>query len=419
MPGEDAATSAVETARAQLERTLEYVDVADGIVEELLEPHEVHRVSVPLDRDGNGREVFVGYRAQHNNVRGPYKGGLRYQSEVDADECIGLSMWMTWKCAVMDLPFGGGKGGVAVDPSELSEDEVERLTRRFAEEVHEFVGPMRDVVAPDMGTDAQTMSWFMDAYSKAENETLPGVATGKPPVLGGSYGRAEAPGRSVATVAREAFDYLDRDVEDATVAVQGFGSVGSNAADLLDEWGADVVAVSGADGGVYAEGGLDLEAVREAGDADGLVSAYDGADARIDNADLLALDVDLLVPAAVGNALTAENADDVRADVIVEGANGPTTIEADDVFAERGIPVLPDVLANAGGVTVSYFEWLQDINRRSWSRERVRDELDDEMTDAWTDVVDAYEEHGDATWREAAQVVALRRVADAHDARGF
>jgi len=410
--------SAAETARTQLDRALDHVDVRDGIIGELREPHEVHRVSVPLERDDGGRDVFVGYRAQHNNVRGPYKGGLRFQSGVDAEECIGLSMWMTWKCAVMDLPFGGGKGGVAVDPNELSDDEYERLTRRFTEEISEFVGPRRDVVAPDMGTDAQTMSWVMDEYSKETSETTPGVATGKPPVVGGSYGRAEAPGRSVAIVAREAFDYYDRDLDGATVAVQGFGSVGANAAFLLDEWGADVVAVSGANGAVYDEGGLDLDAVRDAGDDDALVAPYDGGD-DIDNGDLLTLDVDLLVPAAVGNVLTAENADDVDADVIVEGANGPTTVDADDVFADRDVPVIPDILANAGGVTVSYFEWLQDINRRSWSRERVNDELDDEMTDAWGDVVDAYEDDEDASWRDAAYVVALGRITDAHESRGF
>jgi len=418
----DESESAVETATAQLEDAFTHLEVEERTKQELLEPHKVHRVSVPLDRDDGSTEVLVGYRAQHNNVRGPYKGGLRYAPNVAVEECIGLSIWMTLKCAVMDLPYGGGKGGIAVDPSGLSDAEHERLTRRFAQEIHEVVGPMRDVVAPDLGTSAQTMAWFMDAYSKAEDETSPGVATGKPPAIGGSYGRAEAPGRSVAIVTREACEYYDLPLSGATVAVQGFGSVGANAALALAKWGADVVAVSDVDGAIYDPDGLDVRAVVDAGDAPGLVGDYD-APTRLGNDELLELDVDVLVPAAVGNVVTADNADAVEATMVVEGANGPTSTEGDAVLRERGVPVLPDVLANAGGVTASYFEWLQDINRRSWSRERVREELETEMTTAWSDVREAYEAHrGDDeafTWREAAHVVALRRVADAHQVRGF
>ncbi|MFB6130450.1 MAG: glutamate dehydrogenase GdhB [Salinigranum sp.] len=414
--------SAVETATNQLSRAFEYLDLEERTRQELLEPHKVHRVSVPLERDDGSTSVLVGYRAQHNNVRGPYKGGLRYSPNVTADECIGLSMWMTLKCAVMDLPYGGGKGGVAVDPGALSDAEHERLTRRFAQEIHEVVGEKRDIVAPDLGTSAQTMAWFVDAYSKAENETIPGVATGKPPVIGGSYGRAEAPGRSVAVVTRSTCEYYDLPLEDATVAVQGFGSVGGNAALALDEWGADVVAVSDVDGGIYDPDGLDVRAVRESGAAPELVGEYD-APRTVSNAELLELDVDILIPAAVGNVLTSDNADDVRADVVVEGANGPTSTGGDAALHERGIPVVPDVLANAGGVTVSYFEWLQDINRRSWSKERVRDELETKMQTAWDDVRSTYERHRETddsfTWRRAAHVVALERVADAHRVRGF
>ncbi|MFC6725446.1 Glu/Leu/Phe/Val dehydrogenase dimerization domain-containing protein, partial [Halobium palmae] len=219
------AESAVETARRQLERAAAQLDVDGGVVDRLKHPDKVHRVSIPLKRDDGSLEVFTGYRAQHDSVRGPFKGGLRYHPDVSAEECVGLSMWMTWKCAVMDIPFGGGKGGVVVNPKELSETEKERLTRRFAEEMREFVGPMKDIPAPDMGTDPQTMAWFMDAYSMQEGETHPGVVTGKPPVIGGSYGREEAPGRSVAIVAREAVDYYDWDLAETTVAVQGFGSV--------------------------------------------------------------------------------------------------------------------------------------------------------------------------------------------------
>jgi len=416
------AATAVDTAVTQLEQAFEHLDLRERTRQELLEPHMVHRVAVPLERDDGSTEVLVGYRAQHNNVRGPYKGGLRYSPQVSADECIGLSMWMTLKCAVMDLPYGGGKGGITVDAASLSPDEHERLTRRFAEEIHQVVGPMRDVVAPDLGTNAQTMAWFMDAYSKAENETSPGVATGKPPAIGGSYGRAEAPGRSVALVTRAACDYYDQPLEDATVAVQGFGSVGANAALTLDGWGANVVAVSDVDGGVYDPDGLDVEAVRDSGDAPGLVGDYEGAD-RVSNAELLELDVDVLVPAAVGNVITDDNADAVAASLVVEGANGPTSNEADDVLRERGVPVIPDVLANAGGVTVSYYEWLQDVNHRTWTKERVFEELESDMATAWDDVRATYEAthaHDDAfTWRQAAHVVALGRVAAAHEARGF
>ncbi|SEO21974.1 glutamate dehydrogenase (NAD(P)+) [Halogranum amylolyticum] len=414
---EEATESALTTARRQLNRAATHVDVDDGVVERLKHPTKVQRVSVPLKRDDGELEVLTGFRAQHDDVRGPYKGGLRYHPEVNADECIGLSMWMTWKCAVMDIPFGGGKGGVAVDPKQLSTGEKERLTRRFAEELRDVVGPKQDVPAPDMGTDAQTMAWFMDAYSMQQGETTPGVVTGKPPVIGGSYGREEAPGRSVAIVTREAIDYYDWEIENTTVAVQGYGSVGANAARALDEWGADVVAVSDVDGAIYDPDGLDTKDVMGHDERPGMVSGYD-APRKLGNEELLELDVDVLIPAAVGNVLTADNADDVQANLVVEGANGPTTFAADTIFEERGIPVLPDILANAGGVTVSYFEWLQDINRRQWTLDRVHEELEDEMLKAWNAVRKEVEER-DVTWRDAAYVVALNRVATAKATRGL
>jgi glutamate dehydrogenase (NAD(P)+) len=374
-------------------------------------------VSIPLRRDDGNIEVFTGYRAQHDDVRGPYKGGLRYHPEVDEDECVGLSMWMTWKCAVMDLPFGGGKGGIVVDPKDLSEGEKERLTRRFAEELRDVVGPTQDIPAPDMGTDAQTMAWFMDAYSMQEGETVPGVVTGKPPVIGGSHGRDEAPGRSVAIIAREALRYYDVPVDDATVAVQGFGSVGANAARLLDDWGTDVVAVSDVNGAVHDPDGLPTREIPTHVEQPEGVAGYD-APSSLTNAELLELDVDVLVPAAIGNVITADNADDVQAGIVVEGANGPTTFAGDAVLEERGIPVVPDILANAGGVTVSYFEWLQHINRRKWTLEEVREELESEMLAAWQDVREAVEDR-DLTWRNAAYVVALSRIAEAKATRGL
>jgi glutamate dehydrogenase (NAD(P)+) len=409
--------SAVETARRQLVDAAAYLDIDPNIVERLKHPTKVQEVTVPVELDDGTVEVFTGYRAQHDSVRGPYKGGLRYQPEVTRDECVGLSMWMTWKCAVMDLPFGGAKGGIAVDPKRLSEGERERLTRRFAEEIRHVIGPTRDIPAPDMGTDPQTMAWLMDAYSMQEGETIPGVVTGKPPVVGGSEGREAAPGRSVAIIAREVVDYYSRDLTDTTVAIQGYGSVGANAARLLDDWGATVVAVSDVTGAIYDPAGLDPHSIPSHDEEPEAVMSQDVPETGT-NDELLELDVDVLIPAAIGNVLTEDNAGAVAADIIIEGANGPVTSAADGIFADRGIPVIPDILANAGGVTVSYFEWLQDINRRSWSLERVNDELETEMLAAWDDVRDEYEAR-DVTWRDAAYIVALSRITEAHEARGL
>ncbi|WP_336035453.1 glutamate dehydrogenase GdhB [Halobacterium yunchengense] len=409
--------SALQTARRQLRHAADHLDIDDNIVERLQHPNSVHEVTVPVERDDGTVEVFTGFRAQHDSVRGPFKGGLRYHPEVTRDECVGLGMWMTWKCAVMDLPFGGAKGGVAVNPKALSDGEKERLTRRFAEEIREVIGPTVDIPAPDMGTDPQTMAWLMDAYSMQEGETIPGVVTGKPPIVGGSKGRDGAPGRSVAIIAREAVDYYGKDLGETSVAIQGYGSVGANAARLLDDWGANVVAVSDVNGGIYDPDGLDTHSVPTHHEEPEAVMGHEAPE-TVTNGELLELDVDVLIPAAVGNVLTADNVHDVRADIVIEGANGPTTSTASEVFAERGIPVVPDILANAGGVTVSYFEWLQDINRRAWSLERVNEELEAEMLAAWNDVRAEYEAR-DVTWRDAAYIVALSRVAEAHETRGL
>ncbi len=408
--------SALATARRQLDRAAAHLEIDPAAVERLKHPKRVQRVSLPVERDDGSLDVFTGYRAQHDSVRGPFKGGMRYHPGVTEEECIGLSMWMTWKTAVMDLPFGGAKGGVVVDPKSLSPDETERLTRRFAQELRDTVGPMCDIPAPDMGTDAQTMGWFMDAYSMLQGETTPGVVTGKPPVIGGSYGREEAPGRSVAIVAREACSYYDLPLEEATVAVQGYGSVGANAARLLDEWGTSVVAVSDVNGAAYDPDGLDTSSIPTHEEEPEAVTRV--ANRVIGNDELLELDVDVLIPAAVGNALTAENADATGAGLVVEGANGPTTVAADSVLRERDVPVIPDILANAGGVTVSYFEWLQDINRRSWAHERVNEELESEMLRAWNAVAERVDRH-DLAWRDAAYVLALERLGAAHEARGL
>jgi len=408
--------SALETARRQLRHAASHLAIDPDIVERLAHPKKVHEVTIPIERDDGTVEVFTGYRAQHDSVRGPYKGGLRYHPDVTRDECVGLGMWMTWKCAVMDLPFGGAKGGVAVDPKTLSAAEKERLTRRFAQELRDNIGPTRDIPAPDMGTDAQTMAWLMDAYSMQEGETIPGVVTGKPPVIGGSEGRQEAPGRSVALITQLVCEHYDSPIDETTVAVQGYGSVGANAARLLDEWGATVVAISDVNGAMYDPAGVETSSVPSHDEEPEAVTAY--ADTVISNDELLTLDVDVLVPAALGNVITEENATAIAADVVVEGANGPTTSTADSILAQRDVAVVPDILANAGGVTVSYFEWLQDINRRAWSLERVNDELETEMQAAWDAVRAAHEQH-DVTWRDAAYIVALSRIAAAHDARGL
>ncbi|GAB7095231.1 glutamate dehydrogenase GdhB [Halolamina litorea] len=414
---EPAEETALETALRQLHSAAEQLDVDPNIVERLKHPKKVHEVTVPIERDDGSVEVYTGYRAQHDSVRGPHKGGLRYHPDVTRDECVGLGMWMTWKCAVMDLPFGGAKGGIAVDSKDLSDAETERLTRRFAEELRNVIGPNTDIPAPDMGTGPQTMAWLMDAYSMQEGETTPGVVTGKPPLVGGSEGRDEAPGRSVAIIARKAAEHYDKPLSETSVAVQGYGSVGANAARLLDEWGAKIVAVSDVNGGIYDPNGLDTASIPSHHEQPEGVLGHPAPE-EVTNDELLELDVDVLIPAAVGNVLTEANAGDVEADIVVEGANGPTTSGADEILNERSVPVIPDILANAGGVTVSYFEWLQDINRRSWSLERVNDELEAEMLDAWNTVAERRREY-DVPWREAAYIVALSRVADAHEARGL
>lgn len=405
-----------ETARRQLTQAAAHVDFDPDIIKQLHHPSKVQEVTIPVRRDDNSVDVFTGYRAQHDSVRGPYKGGLRYNPEVNRDECVGLAMLMTWKCAVMDIPFGGAKGGVRVNPKDLSERETERLTRRLTHEFSSFIGPTKDIPAPDIGTGSQEMGWIMDAYSMQSGETTSGVVTGKRPAIGGSYGRSEAPGRSVAITTREACKHYDQPLDETTVAVQGFGSVGATAARILDGWGATITAVSDVNGAIHDPDGLaisDIEEEEKLTDA----TTESGID-EISNETLLELDVDVLVPAAIGNVITEENVDDVDAGLIVEGANGPTTFASDAILEERGIPVIPDIIANAGGVTVSYFEWLQDINRRAWSKERVNEELEEEMLTAWNAVQNEFEQRS-VSWREAAYIVALTRVAEAYDERGL
>jgi len=374
------------------------------------------RVQIPLQRDDGSVTPFWGYRVQHNGARGPYKGGVRYHPHADLEEVRALAALMTWKTALVDVPFGGAKGGVQVDPAELSAREMERLTRRYMSQVSYIVGVYRDIMAPDVNTNAQTMAWMMDAYGQRAGHT-PAIVTGKPVALGGSLGREAATGRGAVMVTNAAVGDLGRSPEDMTVAIQGFGNVGSWTARLAAECGYRVVAVSDVLGGITAEKGLDVEAltahVREAG----TVVGFEGAE-PLDNTELLELDVDVLVPAALGGVITSTNADRIAATLVVEAANAPVTPLADRILAERGVTVLPDILANAGGVTVSYFEWTQNIQQFSWTEERVNTELGNHMRSAYAQVRDRAKAQ-DTDLRHAAFAIAVDRVATAAHLRGY
>ena len=411
------AVNPFESLQEQVDDAAAHLDVDPGQLARLKHPERVLETNLAVEMDDGRIEVFRGYRSQFNGVRGPYKGGIRYHPNVNRDEVKALSGWMAFKCAVVDVPYGGGKGGIAIDPDDYSAGELERITRSFATELRPFVGEDRDIPAPDVNTGQREMNWFKDTYETLENTTEPSVVTGKAIESGGSAGRVEATGRSVMLAAREACRYLDRDLSGATVAVQGFGNVGRIGAGLLAEQGAAVVAVSDSSGAVYDPTGLDTEAVAATKAETGNVVDHDGVEVRT-NEDLLTLDVDLLVPAALENAIDGGLARDVSAEVVVEGANGPLTPDADDVFADRGVVVVPDILANAGGVTVSYFEWVQNRQRFSWSEERVNDELETMVVDGFDALTDAYESHDLSSYRVAAYVVAMRRILRAAEQSG-
>jgi glutamate dehydrogenase (NAD(P)+) len=407
-----------ESLQEQIDDAAQYLDVRDDVLERLKHPERVLETTLTVEMDDGTLETFQAYRSQFNGDRGPYKGGIRYHPGVDGDEVKALSGWMVYKTATVDIPYGGGKGGIAVDPRELSDGELERLTRSFAKELRPLIGEDRDIPAPDVNTGQREMNWIKDTYETLENTTAPGVITGKAIDSGGSAGRVEATGRSTMLTAREAFDYLGKDVADATVAVQGYGNAGWIAARLLDEQGADVVAVSDSSGGIYLEDGMDPVAVKDHKRETGSVVDYAETDEQLTNEELLTLDVDLLVPAALENAIDAETARDVSAEVVVEAANGPLTPDADDVLTERGVHVFPDILANAGGVTVSYFEWVQNRQRFYWTEDRVNEELERIVVDAFDRLIEAYEENDLPNFRTAAYVVAIGRVVDAYEESG-
>jgi glutamate dehydrogenase (NAD(P)+) len=404
-------------ARAQFEQALPYADVSQMVAERLSFPERAVIVAVPLRRDDGTIQVFAGYRVQHSTVLGPTKGGIRYDPEVSLGECAALACWMTWKCALLRLPYGGAKGGIRCDIRALSLREVEVLTRRFTSELVREIGPQTDIPAPDMATNEQTMAWMMDTYSMLVGFAVPEVVTGKPISVGGSIFRREATGAGVVMTTERACHRLGLPLEQQHCVVQGFGNVGGVAASELHDKGARVVAVSDISGGVHAESGLDVPELHEYVAEHGSLEGYDRCD-RITNEELLELPCDVLVVAAREDQLTAENAARVHAKLIVEGANGPTTLEADAIFGDRGIPVVPDILANAGGVTVSYFEWVQDLGRLFWTREEIRGRLADKMMDAFDRVYSVSEEKK-ITLRQSAMVAAIREVAGALEARGI
>ena len=406
-----------ESLKEQVADAAAFLDPAPGVVTRLQNPERVLETNLTFERDDGSLETVRAYRSQFNGDRGPYKGGIRYHPGVTRDEVKALSGWMAYKCAVVDIPYGGGKGGIAIDPEEYSEAEMERLTRAFATELRPLIGEDRDIPAPDVNTGQREMNWIKDTYETLENTTAPGVITGKAIDSGGSAGRVEATGRSVALAAREAFDWLDRDIDGATVAVQGYGNAGSVAAKLLDDLGADVVAVSDSSGGIHDPDGFDPRAVKAHKVETGTVDGYADTDS-ITNEALLTLDVDVLVPAALENAIDSDLATEVGADLIVEAANGPLTPGADDVLVDRSVYVVPDILANAGGVTVSYFEWVQNRQRFHWTEERVNDELERIITEAFAGIVDAFEARDTPNLRTAAYVVAIDRIVDAYDQAG-
>lgn len=413
----DSSQSAWEMALTQLDRVAGLLRLDPGLHELLKHPKRELTVHFPVQMDDGSLRVFTGHRVQHNVSLGPTKGGLRYGPDVTLDEVRALAMWMTWKCALVGLPYGGAKGGVCVDPRALSLRELEGLTRRFTTEIALLIGPEGDIPAPDMGTNPQVMAWVMDTYSMHRGHTVTGVVTGKPPSVGGTEGRVEATGRGVMLMAGMASRRTGRSLSGARVAVQGFGNVGSVAARLLDRAGAVVVGVSDISGGLYNEKGLDLAAL-EAYKVDhgGLEGCRLGQ--TITNEGLLELPVDILVPAAKEKQITRANADRVRARLIVEGANGPTTPEADRILHEKGVLVVPDVLANAGGVIVSYFEWVQDLQAFFWTEGEVNQRLEQIMSRAFEHVWSTTERY-DTDMRMGAYAVGVSRVAEATRIRGI
>ncbi|HYY67240.1 MAG TPA: Glu/Leu/Phe/Val dehydrogenase [Nitrososphaeraceae archaeon] len=405
-------------ALKQLEEAAKIVEIDKGMHDVLAQPKRVLTVSIPTRMDNGEIHVFTGFRSQHNDARGPFKGGIRYHPQVTIEEVKALSMWMTWKCAIADIPYGGGKGGIICDPKQMSTGELERMTRRYAYAIADIIGPLTDIPAPDVYTGGKEMSWIMDTYSALKgNFVQPEVITGKPLAIGGSLGRNEATGRGLSFTVREAVKKLGINLQTSTVAVQGFGNAGQYASLLLEEMGAKVVAVSDSQGGVYNKNGIDISSLRKHKEKIGSVVGFSESKS-ISNEEILETECTILIPAALENQITKKNASQITARLVAEAANGPTTPEADEILYKNKTLVIPDVLANSGGVTVSYFEWLQNIRREYWTEEQVNTMLDKNMTRAFSDVYESHEKY-QVNMRKASIALAVSRVTEAIKTRGL
>ena len=410
-------TNPWEAQASRFDEAARRLKLDDGIWKILRYPAREIIVHIPVQMDDGRIEVFTGYRVQHSNARGPGKGGIRYAPDVSLDEVRALASWMTWKCAVVNIPFGGAKGGVICDPKTMSQGELERMTRRYTASLIEFLGPEKDVPAPDVNTNEQTMAWIMDTYSMHMGQTVTGVVTGKPVNIGGSRGRREATGRGVSIVALQALKHLNMKPEDATVIVQGFGNVGSNSALLLWELGCKVIGIGEFDGALFNANGIDISELMEWKARKGTIHGFPGATAA-DKDELLTRRCDVLIPAATENVITSKNAEQIQARILIEGANGPTTVKADAILEAKGVFVVPDILANAGGVTTSYFEWVQDRMGFFWTEDEVNQRLERIMVDSFNDVLHYAVAHG-VNNRIAAYMLAIDRVAYTTKQRGM
>lgn len=404
-------------AQQQLDDAAKLMNLDTGIHERLRYPRRSIVVSVPIKLDNGSTKVYTGYRVQHDQTLGPTKGGIRFHHDVSLGEVSALAMWMTWKCSLLNLPYGGAKGGVCCFPEEMSEGELERVARRYTTEILSNIGPEKDIPAPDMYTNERTMAWIMDTYSNFVGYAVPGVVTGKPVVVGGTEGRVEATGRGVALTVTRAVDRLFPNLERPTVAVQGFGNVGSVTAKFLHQQGFKVVGISDVHGAIYNEAGLDISELMAHVKQTGSVADFAGS-TKIDASEVLLLDVDVAVPAAVANVITKDNADRVKARIVAEGANGPVTTEADQILQDKGVFVIPGILANAGGVVVSYFEWVQDIQRLFWHEDEITQKLDMLMAQAFDEVYNLHKEKN-VPPRAAAMMIGVGRVANAKALRGL
>jgi glutamate dehydrogenase (NAD(P)+) len=411
-------TATFRLAVAQFDQAAEAMELDHNLRERLKLPQRSLMVSVPVRMDDGRVEVYTGYRVQHDSSRGPSKGGIRYHPDVNLGEVAALAMWMTWKCALADLPYGGAKGGIAIDPKKLSRAELQRLTRRYAAEIFPLIGPDKDVPAPDVGTDAQVMAWIMDTYSQQVGFAVPGVVTGKPLSIGGSLGREEATGRGVVYVTIEALQHLKLDIRNSTVAIQGFGNVGFHTARIMQEYGARVIAVSDVNGGIHNSNGLDISELFTRYKTGGQSLRDTRLGEWLSNDELLQLDCTVLVPAALSEQITERNAAKLRCRILAEGANGPTTLEADRILQDHGVFIIPDILANSGGVIVSYFEWVQDLQRFFWKATDIQARLQDILTSAFHRTLQ-FSVSKNTSMRMAALMSGIDKVAQAHLQRGL